>query len=234
MASIFKRSKRKNEPYWIQYKDHLGKRKTAKGFTDKGLTEQLAGKLESEARLRKTGLIDPEQERYAEVKQAAIKVHLTAFEESLADNSPKHCTVTMSRVNRIVEGCGFATLADIQSEPVQAYLAVAAEEREDISPRTYNHYIQAMDSFCNWCVLTKRVLANPLAWAGAAEHGSRYPPGSGGPLTADEVGQLIASARSSKKKINRVDGEQRARIYFLAYMTGLAEERIGQPVAEEF
>ena len=60
MASIFKRSKRKkNEPYWVQYTDHLGKRKTAKGFTDKGLTEQLAGKLESEARLRKTGMIDP-------------------------------------------------------------------------------------------------------------------------------------------------------------------------------
>ena len=62
MASIFKRSKRKNEPYWIQYTNHLGKRKTAKGFTDKGLTEQLAGKLETEARLRKTGLIDAELE----------------------------------------------------------------------------------------------------------------------------------------------------------------------------
>ena len=29
-----------------------------KGFTDKGLTEELASKLEGEARLRSTGLID--------------------------------------------------------------------------------------------------------------------------------------------------------------------------------
>lgn len=63
MASIFKRRKVKNEPYTIQYVDHLGKRKTVQGFTDKGLTEQLAAKLESEARLRKTGLVDPELDR---------------------------------------------------------------------------------------------------------------------------------------------------------------------------
>jgi integrase len=233
MASIFKRSKRKNEPYWIQYKDHLGNRKTAKGFTDKGLTEQLAGKLESEARLRKTGLIDPEQERYAEVKLAAIKVHLTAFEESLADNSPKHCTVTMSRVNRIVEGCGFATLADIQSEPVQAYLRSLRKKTKDISPRTYNHYIQAMDSFCNWCVMTKRVLANPLLGLERlnTEVDIRRARRA---LTTAEVGQLIASARSSKKKINRVDGEQRARIYFLAYMTGLRKGELASLSPKSF
>ena len=47
MASIYKRRKGKNEPYSIQYIDHHGKRKTVKGFTDKGLTEQLAGKLET-------------------------------------------------------------------------------------------------------------------------------------------------------------------------------------------
>ena len=175
MASIFKRSKRKNEPYWIQYTNHLGKRKTAKGFTDKGLTEQLAGKLESEARLRKTGLIDPEQERYAEVKQAALKTHLTAFEESLADNSPKHCTVTMSRVNRIVEGCGFTTLADIQSEPVQAFLRSLRKRRghfaADVQP------LYPGDGFVLQLVRDdKAAPGQPLAGAGAAEHGSRYPP----------------------------------------------------------
>ena len=59
MASIFKRSKRKNEPYWIQYKDHGGKRRTAKGFTDKGLTEELAARLETEARLARPALLIP-------------------------------------------------------------------------------------------------------------------------------------------------------------------------------
>ncbi len=232
MASIFKRNKRKNEPYWIQYKDHLGKRKTTKGFTDKGLTEELAAKLEGDVRLRRTGLIDPEQERYAEVKQVALSVHLAAFEESLADNSPKHCTVTMSRVNRIIEGCGFATLADIRSEPVQAYLR-SLRKSENISPRTYNHYIQALDSFCNWCVMTKRVLANPLLGLERlnTEVDVRRARRA---LTAAEVGQLIASARGSKKKIKRVDGEQRARIYFLAYMTGLRKGELASLLPKSF
>jgi hypothetical protein len=72
MASIFKRRKGKNEPYSIQYADHRGKRKTVQGFTDKGLTEQLAGKLETEARLRKTGLVDAAQERSMEIRNAPL------------------------------------------------------------------------------------------------------------------------------------------------------------------
>ena len=50
MASIFKRRKGKNEPYTIQYEDHLGKRRTTIGFTDKGLSEELAAKLKKRAR----------------------------------------------------------------------------------------------------------------------------------------------------------------------------------------
>ena len=83
MASIYKRNKRKNEPYTIQYADHLGRRRTIQGFTDKGLTEQLAAKLETEARLRATGMIDVDQERFVEQKQVPIADHLAAFAESL-------------------------------------------------------------------------------------------------------------------------------------------------------
>ena len=88
MASIYKRRKGKHEPYSIQYLDHRGKRKTVKGFTDKGLTEELACKLEGEARMRSTGLIDAEQERLAEKKHSAVDDHLTAFAESLRTTLP--------------------------------------------------------------------------------------------------------------------------------------------------
>ena len=151
----------KNQPYWIQYKDHLGKRKTAKGFTDKGLTGELAAKLESETRLRTSGLVDPEQEQFAEKRLAAVADHLTAFETSLGDNTGHHVKVTMGRVRRIVAGCGFGRLADFNAEQVQAYLR-GLRDTKDISRRTYNHYIQALDSFCNWCIATKRLLVNPL------------------------------------------------------------------------
>ena len=87
MASVFRRSRKKGEPYWIQYLNHEDKRKTVKGYTDRGLSEQLARRLEDEARLRRTGMIDPEQEKYAKNRQSPINDALDAFERSLGDNT---------------------------------------------------------------------------------------------------------------------------------------------------
>jgi integrase len=224
MATIYKRNKRKkNEPYSIQYIDHAGKRRTTQGYTERGLSEQLAGKLEAEARLRRTGLIDPEQERFVERQQSPIDEHLKAFEESLGDNTGKHVKLTMFRVRRIIEGCEFQNLGDIDQEKVQTFLRQLCAA-EDLGHRTYNHYLQAIDAFLNWCV-PKRLLSNPLAGLERLNqevdirHKRRA-------LTADEVGTLVSSARASGVCLQRFDGEQRGRIYILSYMTGLRRNEL--------
>jgi integrase len=225
MATIYKRNKRKkNEPYSIQYLDHEGTRKTVMGFTDRGLTEQLAAKLETEARLRRTGLIDPEQEKSVERKLSPIEDHLTAFELSLGDNTDKHVKLTMFRTRRLIEGCAFTCLGDIDAEKVQTCLRQLCVA-EDLGHRTYNHYLQAMDAFLNWCV-PKRLLANPLAGLERLNqevdirHQRRA-------LTPEEVGSLVGSARASGYSIQQFEGEQRARIYILSYMTGLRRKELG-------
>ena len=232
MASIFKRSKRKNEPYSIQYTDHEGKRKTVKGFTDKGLTDQLAGKLETEARLRKTGLIDGELDRVAEHKQLPICEQLDAFKESLADNSGKYVKLTMTRVRRIVEGSGFGKIVDIEAEAVQTFLRKLRKEN-DLGHRTYNHYLQAIDAFCNWCVVTKRLLRNPILGIERlnAAVDVRHPRRA---LSALEVVKLLESARSSGASIQRFTGEQRARIYLMSYMTGLRRKELASLTPRSF
>jgi hypothetical protein len=99
MATIYKRNKRKkNEPYSIQYLDLEGNRKTMMGFTDLGLTE-LAAKLETEARLRRTGLIDPEQERLAECKQSPLDELRKDFGDSLSEKSAQY--ILHTRVQNI-------------------------------------------------------------------------------------------------------------------------------------
>ncbi len=224
MASIFKRGKGRNSPYVIQYFDHTGKRRTKIGFTDKGLTEELAAKLETEARLRSSGLIDPQQDRFAQQRLLPIKEHLEAFEESLGDNTGKHVRLTMSRTRCIVDGCDFKTLGDIESEPVQGFLRRLRKE-EDLGHRTYNHYLQAMDAFCNWCVTTKRLIANPILGLERlntevdVRHVRRA-------LTTDEVARLVESARSSQKRIQGYSGEERARVYLMSYMTGLRRKEL--------
>ena len=234
MASIYKRSKRKNEPYTIQYTDHLGNRLTEKGFTDKGLTEQFAAKLESDARLRTSGLVDPEQERFANHKRAPIGAHLTAFRESLLDNSPLHVSVTIGRVERIIAGCGFKCLAELDSGGRTAVPAeVALRVEEDFARRTYNHHVQAVDSFCRWCVTTKRLMSNPLVGLERlnAEVDIRRKRRA---LTAAEVVLMIKAARSSKVVVERQNGEQRSRIYVLSYMTGLRRKELGSLTAHSF
>jgi hypothetical protein len=76
MASVFKLGrdkKKRNAPWHLEYKDEFGKKRMKKGFTDKGLTEKLAAKLEMEAHLRTMGLIDKDAERLAEQKKTSIE-----------------------------------------------------------------------------------------------------------------------------------------------------------------
>ena len=232
MASIFKRSKRKNEPYTIQYLDHRNDRKTVGGFTDKGLTEQLAAKLETEARLRRTGMVDPALERFAEHQESALAGLIDGFKESISEKSAQYILHTTSRLRRIVDGCKFEKLSDIEPEPVAVFVR-RLRKSEDLSPRTHNHYLQAIDAFCNWCVATKRLLANPLAGIERlnAEVDVRHKRRA---LTAEELGLLVKSARESSIRIQGFNGEARARIYLLSYMTGIRRTEIGSLTPRSF
>jgi integrase len=232
MATIYKRNKKKNTVWEIQYKDHEGNRRACKGFTDKGLTEQLAAKLEAEARMRRTGMIDPEQEKFLNYKQSPLQAHLDAFKLSLGDNSEKHVKLTMTRVNRIVDECEFEKLAEITTEIVQQCLRDARDE-DGFGHRTYNHYIQAFDSFMNWCVTSKRLLVNPIMGMERmnVETDVRHKRRA---LLPDETQKLIDSARQSGVSIQCFDGEQRARIYILSYMTGLRRNEIASLTPRSF
>lgn len=235
MATIFKRGRdkgKKNKPYVIQYTDHEGKRQFAKGFTDKALTEQLAAKLENEVLLRKRGMIDPAQERLLAIKQSPIEEHLAAFDRSLANNTPKHRRLTMTRVRRVVEGCGFKTLAEMDGEKVVDWLGEFRDE-EDIGARTYNHYLQAADAFGKWLAATKRLPGNPLAGMERlnAETDVRHKRRA---LTPDEFARLVDAARNSGCEVQGYDGEMRARVYQISYLTGLRRGELGSLTPNSF
>lgn len=109
----------------------------------------------------------------------------------------------------------------------------AIRKSDDLGHRTYNHYVQTVDSFCNWCVSTKRLLANPLLGLERlntevdVRHKRRA-------LSAGEVGKLIASARESGVSIQRFSGEKRARIYIPSFMTGLRRNEIASLTPRSF
>ncbi len=132
------------------------------GFTDRGETERLAARLEHEAMLRSRGLIDPAQEQFVERKRSAVAGHLKAFRESISHNTPRHVRLITTRIERVLQGCEFKTLADLNAEDVERFLRKMAKE-EDLGNKTYNHYAQAIDEFGKWLVASKRLPHNPVA-----------------------------------------------------------------------
>ena len=235
MASIYKRSTdkgKKNRPWLIEYLDHDGNRAYAKGFTDKGLTEQLAARLENEVMLRKRGMIDPAQDRLLASKQSAIADVLAAFGKSLDNTTTKHQKLTMTRVTRLVEASGANTIADLDAEKVEEALK-EIRRADDLGARTYNHYLQAIDEFGKWLVSTKRLPTNPVSGMERlnAETDVRHQRRA---LTPDEVSRLVKAARESGCEVQGYCGELRARVYLTSFLSGLRRLELASLTPQSF
>jgi len=235
MATIFKKTRdkgKKNSVYFVSYTDHQGKRRMVKGFSDKGLTEQLAAKLENEVMLRKRGLIDPAQEKLAESRNLPIDTSLQAYEASLTDNTEAYVELIMSRIRRTVDGCGFKTIGDLDTERITDFLRQIRKE-DDLGARTFNHYVQAIESFGNWLLTSKRVPFNPIIGLPMrnAETDVRHARRA---LTPEEVAKLVESARSSKRSYQKYSGELRAKVYLFSYLTGLRRKELASLTPESF
>lgn len=144
----------------------------------------------------------------------------------------KNVSLTLSRVRKVINGCGFTVLSEIDTEKVQEFLDKISAE-EDLGHRTVNHYVQAVGAFGNWLVSTKRSAVNQFAGLALlnVEVDIRHKRRA---LSIDEVGKLIQSARESRKDIQCFSPEERARIYILSGLTGLRRKEIASLTPRSF
>lgn len=237
MASIFKLPGQKHDrtkPWWFDFTNEFGKRQRKKGFKDKRLTKELAVKIEDEVRRKTSGLVSHTEQRRADAAEAPLSVHVDAFEKHLNSkrNTGKHIKLTLSRIRSVIDAGAFATLADFTGESVAEVLQEFQQEQE-LGHRTYNHYVQALDGFGRWLDKTDRVLSNPmkalprLNSAEDVRHKRRA-------LSATDMAALIASAQNSTKKVQGYSGTLRARLYRLAYLTGLRRRELGSLTGASF
>lgn len=231
MASVFKRSKDKNvrgSCYYVGWTDVDGKRKMRKAFRDRGLSEQLAAKLENEVMLRKRGLIDPEIDRLDQSGRSPIAQHLAAYKKALSNRgtTTKHVAMAVSRLKFVLDGCTIEKLKDINRDTVSDFLhGLRTREKKPIGPRTFNHYIQTLDGFCRWLVSTSRMSRNPVAGVERlnAEVEVRHRRRS---LSPEEMSKLIGAAEKSTKRVQGFSGELRAKLYLFSYLTGLRRKEL--------
>ncbi len=241
MASVAKLSRdrrKKGASYHIQFFDHKGIRRTTKGCPDKGVTEAKAAVIETVVERIKLGLAKESEleELLGRPPVISWAPHVDAFEASLnrKDNTGKHVKLTIARVKLVLKGCGFESLSEFDADAVESYLAQHCKD-ENLGHRTYNHYLQAVDSFGNWLAHPKRRVLEHNPFAGIprrnAETDVRHARRA---LTPAEIALVIDTARRSNYLVQCYDGITRARIYLLSYMTGLRKAEIASLTPASF
>jgi len=228
MASIYKRKQdrhKKRTCWFIGYKDHAGRQRTKKGFTDRTETERLAVKLEENAKLIRQGLKEPDEEERLEAKKVTIDKMVLKFKAYLEqrDVSPKQISETVSRLNKLIAGAKIQTIAAINADRVQVFL----KELRDggLSKQTSNHYLRTIQQFALWLVRTRKLPLNPLIEVRKLNtqtdrrHDRR-------PLGEEEFSRLIAAAEAGIP-IESISGTDRAIMYVLAAWTGYRKSELG-------
>ena len=132
MASIFKRTvdrQDKRKPYLIAYNDEHGKRHTLTGCTDRVATEEIAHKLEADARLRKRGILDPLRERIAEQARRPIGEHVDEFVQHVkarkpGGHAPRYLLQVENRLDALRESTGLKYLRELDADRVAAFVGV--------------------------------------------------------------------------------------------------------------
>src|SRR4051794_41419764 len=127
MASVFKRTRdrqRKGASWYIAYTDQNGIRRTVKGCPDKTATEGMARKLESEADLRRRGIIDPRTDAYSTHERRPLADHLADWHDYLMGkgSTEKHAKLSRNRVGRLIDLARARKLSDLAPSRVQAAL----------------------------------------------------------------------------------------------------------------
>jgi integrase/recombinase XerD len=203
--------------YYIRFADKDGIVHEVAGYRDREATKVLEGELLTKSERGEIGMIDP----YEEHKKRPISEHIEAFEVFLDSkgNTPSHVSLTVQRVNAVIEGMNATALRDVTASRVAADLS--DRRQAGLSIESSNHYLRAMRNFVRWMVKDRRLAENPIAHLTVqkADKDRRH---ARRPLVAEELKLLVAAANHrDAKAFMSVTGKDRAVLYqFVAY-TGL-------------
>jgi site-specific recombinase XerD len=263
VASIFKKARdrqRKGASWYIAYVDENGRRRMVKGCPDKAATEAMARKLESEAGLRRRGVIDPKADAYANHEARPLADHLADWHRDMQARARtiRHADQYVDRASRLaalIEGASpsdlwagrtpaaqertaavlsqalrKARLSDLTAERIQSALAMLRDMGKAL--QTVNHFRAALRAFCLWAKKTGRLRDNPMEGVAGynVEEDIRHVRRI---LTPDELSRLIQAAESGPV-LNGMPGTLRAMAYRTAAATGFRVEELRSLTAESF
>ncbi len=152
-----------SKTYTAKYRDADGvTREVATGCRDIQAARAVLQDLETRAEKVKAGIVSSAEDRISKHQRTAIADHIAAYMTKLDsdDTSADHRDNVSRSLNRIFEHCAFSTLSDFNRESAEGYFANA--KKRGASARTRNLDRSALVAFCNWCIETNRLAANPF------------------------------------------------------------------------
>ena len=201
---VYKESRK----HYIEYRDAQGVIRRVPGYTDKVATEQLAQQLEREVAREQVGIVDVAHEHL----KAPIGRHIADWLADLTRTarSSSYVRNLKTRVERLRADLGWIALTSIQPDSLTKWLGL--QIGQSLSQRTANHYLEAVNAFCNWCVSQRRMERNPIGEVSKIEITELSVKRRS--LTIEEIGRLLA-----------VSGP-RELVYKVALLTGLRRNEL--------
>jgi integrase len=155
--------------FWAQYRDADGRMVVeSTNCRDKQAARHvLAEKLKRVEHI-KAGILNAQECRTADHSTLPLESHVEAYMQHLRAKtirgrkiSEGHRSNVQRQLRILLKDCSFKRLRDITRDAMEKWMNRA--EEGGMGARTRNTYRAAIIAFCNWCVETDRMAANPLA-----------------------------------------------------------------------
>lgn len=154
--------------------------------------------------------------------------HLAAYKQALLDGAAsrrqkgpattQHATLTVNRIQAVLDGVGAVRAADLTPERVGRFLATRREA--GLSAKSSNHYAGAIVAFLNWMLRNKRATENPLTGLAKLTVNTRARKHVRRSLEVADVRRLLDAAAAGPER-HGMTGAARYWLYRLAVETGL-------------
>lgn len=193
--------------------------------TDRATAERIAAKHEADSALRREGVIDPTDDRFAAEARRPITQHLADFRTALSArcNTSQHCYETSTQVEKMLTLCSVQFIVDLTPHVVQTAIKSLCDKGRGL--KTCNHYLRSIKSFSRWLHREKRARADALLTL-EAYNAATDPRHVRRELTIEELHRLIMTAELRTLPEHKISGPDRAMIYRLALGTGFRAKEL--------
>jgi integrase len=149
--------------FTAKYRDGSGiVREVATGCRDETAARAVLAELVKRCEHVKSGLMTAAQDAVIDHQGTPLGEHVAAWLDYLTGKgvTVKRRDGNESYLRRLMDVCGFSRLADSNRSTVEKHLARLAADGTSAAVR--NGFRSAAIAFCNWCVVTRRLVTNPL------------------------------------------------------------------------